>query len=583
MSIVTLQFGQCGNQIGDSLYSTITEDIQIKDTSKNIYNCLAINKWFDINKHGVWEPRSVIIDTESKVVDSIRFKFKNIIAKSSGGSANNWAYGYMEKSKILKNEVSNMVRSEVEKCDYLSSFLNLYSSSGGTGSGVGSFIIELLRDDYPNKNIVNAIVLPYVKGEIVTQSYNSLLTLSHLYSLADSTIIFENERLHYSCKHTLNIQDVNFSNINTIIAQQLAALYQPINNIDSISFLNQLTSHQSYKYIQGSRSWKTLLASVSKQSRFDFIHQKNVKIKTISTALITRGSGSLTESDIKPFKEANVYVPWLTVTNSFNVYHQTRKFLNFDKYLTVVSNNNSVCIPLNFVLEDAWNMFTHGAYLHHYRKYDVDEEFFLNSFQVLENILDHYGMSAWTVEDKGRLLVLLQQHGASNLDLIQKNMPHKSLPEIRYMCDKHTKLALNEWCCAESKKFRKDETVKSWLHVLKQVNSSRKGSVQDIVSRVLKYIALFEKRRNTTHIDLRDCYLVLSDISNGVAAKKLDESTNYFLFECLTKLAEALKEGETGSYKSHLRSLRNIYDILKSNEDNNTSVSIVHLLFYKNC
>ncbi|KAJ8937078.1 hypothetical protein NQ314_012039 [Rhamnusium bicolor] len=110
MSIVTLQFGQCGNQIGDSLYSTITEDIQIKDTSKNIYNCLAVNKWFDINKHGVWEPRSVIIDTESKVVDSIRFKFKNIIAKSSGGSANNWAYGYMEKSKILKNEVSNMVQ-----------------------------------------------------------------------------------------------------------------------------------------------------------------------------------------------------------------------------------------------------------------------------------------------------------------------------------------------------------------------------------------------------------------------------------------------------------------------------------------
>lgn len=62
----------------------------------------------------------------------------------------------------------------------------------------------------------------------------------------------------------------------------------------------------------------------------------------------------------------------------------------------------------------------------------------------------------------------------------------------------------------------------------------------------------------------RDCYLVLSDIANGMASKRLDESSNYFLFHCLVKLAEALRIETIEPYKRHLRSLKCFEDLFKN-------------------
>lgn len=408
MSIITLQFGQCGNQIGQKLYSIINDDITCSNTKSNTYNSSAINRWFHVNKKGNWEPRSILIDTESKVVDNnnhLSFKFKNIVAKSYGGSANNWAYGYCERSKLLQNEVCETVRKEMEKCDFVASFLNLFSSSGGTGSGVGSSILRILRDEYPNKNLTNAIVLPYNNGEIVTQNYNSLLCLSSIYSISDSIILFENERLHYIYKYSTNKKEITFKDLNLIIAQQLASLYQPL-NYDLNSLINNLTSH-NFKYLQISNephfieenkkfevnvNWKPLIQNLSKRNRYDIVQykQNNLILKTIYNLLITRGGNLCNENDLKPFKDDKNYVPWLNINECFKSYHQTRHFCNIDKYLTLVSNNNSVYLPLNSILDDAWNLFTHGAYLHHYKTFGIDEEYFLNCFNVMENLLNKY-------------------------------------------------------------------------------------------------------------------------------------------------------------------------------------------------
>jgi hypothetical protein len=62
-----------------------------------------------------------------------------------------------------------MIRKEVSYCDNFGGFLVLLSLAGGTGSGlgksivfpkisytcIGTYITELLRDEYPNSFIVN--------------------------------------------------------------------------------------------------------------------------------------------------------------------------------------------------------------------------------------------------------------------------------------------------------------------------------------------------------------------------------------------------------------------------------------------
>jgi Tubulin/FtsZ family, GTPase domain len=38
--------------------------------------------------------------------------------------------------------------------------------TGGTGSGLGSYITEMLADNYPGVSLLNSVVCPYAAGEV---------------------------------------------------------------------------------------------------------------------------------------------------------------------------------------------------------------------------------------------------------------------------------------------------------------------------------------------------------------------------------------------------------------------------------
>lgn len=66
----------------------------------------------------------------------------------------------------------------------------LHSIAGGTGSGLGSFLLEKLNDRFPKKLIQTYSVFPDTlnAGEVVVQPYNSLLALRRLTQNADSVV-----------------------------------------------------------------------------------------------------------------------------------------------------------------------------------------------------------------------------------------------------------------------------------------------------------------------------------------------------------------------------------------------------------
>ena len=94
------------------------------------------------------QPRAILIDTESKVVQKFRtsasFKIdpKNIVAGASG-RANNWAYGYSQLDEPeLDGRYDSLslesLRREVEACDFYTGCFLFHSLAGGSGSGLGS-------------------------------------------------------------------------------------------------------------------------------------------------------------------------------------------------------------------------------------------------------------------------------------------------------------------------------------------------------------------------------------------------------------------------------------------------------------
>ena len=66
----------------------------------------------------------------------------------------------------------------------------LHSIAGGTGSGLGSFLLERLNDRFPKKLIQTYSVFPDTKnaGDVVVQPYNSLLSMRRLTQNADSVV-----------------------------------------------------------------------------------------------------------------------------------------------------------------------------------------------------------------------------------------------------------------------------------------------------------------------------------------------------------------------------------------------------------
>lgn len=177
MAVVTVQVGQCGNQLGDTLFQALYEHSTSEDTPA----AAACHRSF-FRDHGV--ARAVIIDTEPKVIEQIvsgargedqRAKSSiptggprrhrtpgrdsigvtkrhgswaynsatQICCHAQGGAANNWAYGYHAHGSTFAEDCVEGVRREAEQCDRLSGLCLLQSAAGGTGSGLGTYLTEV--------------------------------------------------------------------------------------------------------------------------------------------------------------------------------------------------------------------------------------------------------------------------------------------------------------------------------------------------------------------------------------------------------------------------------------------------------
>lgn len=72
------------------------------------------------------------------------------------------------------------IRRQAEPCDSLQSFLVLHSLGGGTGSGLGSYLIAALADAYPSIVRVSSPLFPAADDDVITSPYNSCLAAAAL-------------------------------------------------------------------------------------------------------------------------------------------------------------------------------------------------------------------------------------------------------------------------------------------------------------------------------------------------------------------------------------------------------------------
>ena len=107
----------------------------------------------------------------------------------------------------------------------------MHSIAGGTGSGLGSFLLERLNDKFPKKLIQTYSVFPNAQeGDVVVQPYNALLTLKRLTNHADSVVVLDNGALARIAADRLHVQTPSFDQTNQLVRCTLRFAFCRANN-----------------------------------------------------------------------------------------------------------------------------------------------------------------------------------------------------------------------------------------------------------------------------------------------------------------------------------------------------------------
>lgn len=183
--------------------------------------------------------RCVLVDTEPKVVAAALASgacapaFTHV---EQSGRGNNWAMGYnfqrfrrnvaassrttmaaiaasasasccskraLLPSASLESESHELVELALESLqrvaeatDCFEGTVLMHSLGGGTGAGLGSRLLERIRDLYPRAYLLAVSVAPSWRcGDTPLQNYNAVLTLAHLQEHADCVVYKDNDEL----------------------------------------------------------------------------------------------------------------------------------------------------------------------------------------------------------------------------------------------------------------------------------------------------------------------------------------------------------------------------------------------------
>ncbi|CAM9954084.1 unnamed protein product, partial [Heterosigma akashiwo] len=276
--LITIQVGQCGNQIGREFWRIALEehathnpagvfDEAMSSFFRNVdtrYGSMPLELPVGdgTTPIGSLRARAVLVDMEDgPMSETLRgplgelFEESQVIREqTSSGSGNNWAQGYYGYGPQHAAGVVEAVRRSAELCDALQSFFLLHSLGGGTGSGLGTYVLGLLEDSFPEVYRFAASVFPGAGEEdVVTGPYNAALACAELSARADCVLPVDNGALAAAAAAAAGSRggregggegDGGFGGMNAVAAQMLAHLTSSVRfsgelNVD----LNEITTN----------------------------------------------------------------------------------------------------------------------------------------------------------------------------------------------------------------------------------------------------------------------------------------------------------------------------------------------------
>ncbi|KAL5004427.1 hypothetical protein ScPMuIL_017883 [Solemya velum] len=420
-SIYIYKAGQCGNQIGAKFWEVISDEHGVDPTGKysgdSDLQLERINVYYNEAYGGVYVPRAVLVDLEPGTMDAVRsgpfgriFRPDNFVF-GQNGAGNNWAKGHYTEGAELMETVMDVVRREAEGCDCVQGFQLTHSLGGGTGSGMGTLIMNKIREEFPDRIVCSFSVLPSPKvSETVVEPYNALLSVHQLIENTDETYCIDNEALYDICFRSLKLVTPTYGDLNHLVSATMSGVTTCLRfpgqlNADLRKLaVNMVPFPRLHFFIPGfapltSRNnvqYRATSVAELVQQMFD---NRNMMAacnphhgKYLTIATIFRGRMSMKEVDDQMMaiqnKNSAYFVDWLPNNVKTAVCDIAPR--GFKMSSTFVGNNTAIQDLFTRISEQFKAMFRRKAFLYWYTGEGMDEMEFTEADSNIKDLVAEY-------------------------------------------------------------------------------------------------------------------------------------------------------------------------------------------------
>lgn len=424
--IIHVQAGQCGNQIGNKFWETISEEHAIgsdgmlkEQKIPNTQNEMrsSIDVYFNQSSTNKYVPRAVLVDLEPGTMDAIKqgeygkmFRPDNFVFGQSG-AGNNWAKGHYTEGAELCEQVLECIRKESEKTDCLQGFQLTHSLGGGTGSGMGTLLVSKIKEEFPDKMLATFSVVPSPKvSDTVVEPYNATLSFHQLVENANQTFCIDNDALYDICTKTLKLKNPSYDNLNSLVSKVMSGITtcfrfpgQLNSDLRKLS-VNMIPFPRLHFFCVGyaplcseaSSSYRNLTVADLTNQLFDSKNMMTAcdpkKGRYLTAAVYFRGKMSMKDVDeqmnLAQTRTSDSFVEWIPNNVQTAVCNVAPK--DVEMSATFIGNTTSIQEIFVRLGEQFSSMFKRKAFLHWYTGEGMDEAEFTEAEANLKDLLSEY-------------------------------------------------------------------------------------------------------------------------------------------------------------------------------------------------
>jgi len=419
--IISVQVGQCGNQIGGKFWEALNEEHGINE--EGLYHGTNPEQrehssvYYTQVDDSRYVPRAVLVDLEPGTMEAIKSGAHGKMYRpdsyinGQNGAGNNWAKGHYTEGAELVDKVLDVIRREAENCDCLQGFQLTHSLGGGTGSGLGTLLLTKICEEFPDRVMSTFSVLPSKTSETVVEPYNATLSLHQLIENADTVCCLDNEALYGICKRTQKISNPSHADLNKLVSQVMSGVTcglrfpGQLNSDLRKMAVNLIPFPRLHFFITGVAP----LAALSEQNFTNFtVNQLTQQMfdvnnmmaacdprrgKYLAASCIFRGA-NISTKDVDDqmiqiqSKHADSFVPWIPNNIKSSICSVAQQGLKMSG--TFVANSTSVQDLFKRIGTQFSHMFRRKAFLHWYIAEGMEEMEFTEAESNLNDLIQEY-------------------------------------------------------------------------------------------------------------------------------------------------------------------------------------------------